>query len=283
MIRRWDAWFDQDVLVLRRFRLLPWPRADVRRIPLGLVRRLEAPGADDRRKRRAYVTVVDPALPDRVDTHHVRFRVEPWRRVLSYLDSLAGGGASPAAAPPADADPVTTPPASEPPTQAAAAGGFPAPARPRLPVPAPRPRRAEARKGATPAAASPAKTRTAHPVIRATDGPRQVWLWNKGKSVHASLAPVGGATQHKLTPQELARLLLAGLPQTTPAIRALTGISDTAQAIERVRSWERTVELPAAAPTKRPVPHLSPSPGVAGPGGVREVSGGLPSLGKRRK
>lgn len=73
-------------------------------------------------------------------------------------------------------------------------------------------------------------------MIRATDGPRLVWLWTAGDAVHASLTHVGRANQHRLTPQELAHPLRKGLPRAKPAIRALTGVRDTERAIERVRS-----------------------------------------------
>jgi hypothetical protein len=72
-----------------------------------------------------------------------------------------------------------------------------------------------------------------------------------------------------------------------PAIRALTGIDDEQHALACMRSWQppdRVVSLTASDLAKRRTPRASHMPAGMNPdGSIRTVSGGLPSLGKRRK
>ena len=63
-VRRWDARFEEEHLVLRRWRLLPWPRAYVRRIPLAEILDIGSFTATEQAKRHAQLSVQDPSAPD---------------------------------------------------------------------------------------------------------------------------------------------------------------------------------------------------------------------------
>ncbi|MGC4862312.1 hypothetical protein [Micromonospora sp. DT41] len=124
--------------------------------------------------------------------------------------------------------------------------------------------------------------------MRVDDGKRPVWLWLQNGKVQGSLVPVADASQHWLSPADVAHLLLADLSRTMPAIRALTGISDSQQALAQLRSWQRSepvvVNLRASDLAGRRVTEALQKPGRSNPDGtVRTVSGGLPSLNKRRR
>ncbi|MEV1328528.1 hypothetical protein AB0J20_02990 [Micromonospora costi] len=124
--------------------------------------------------------------------------------------------------------------------------------------------------------------------MRAGDGKRSVWLWLQDDEIHASLVPVGNATPRKLSAADVAHLLLADPARAMPAIRTLTGIADSSQALARLRSWRSTeravVNLSASDLAGRRVTEALQKPGRSNPDGtVRTVSGGLPSLNKRRR
>ena len=122
--------------------------------------------------------------------------------------------------------------------------------------------------------------------MRPTDGRRPVWLWTHGGLVYASLAPTAQVTERRLAPAEIARLLLADPQRTMPAIRSITGIADPREAVAQLRTWQpRTVvSLDAADRAGRQVPTALQKPARPNiDGTVRTVSGGLPSLNKRRR
>ncbi|MEU4477917.1 hypothetical protein AB0F68_07630 [Micromonospora sp. NPDC023966] len=124
--------------------------------------------------------------------------------------------------------------------------------------------------------------------MRAGDGKRPVWLWLQNGRIHASLVPVGNTSPRRLSPADVAHLLLADPPRAMPAIHALTGIADSQQALARLRSWRRSdrvvVNLNASDLAGRRVTEALQKPGRSNPdGSVRTVSGGLPSLNKPRR
>ena len=77
-VRRWDARFEEEHLVLRRWRLLPWPRAYVRRIPLAEILDIGSFTATDQAKRHAQLSVQDPSAPDLSEVIPVSFTREQW-------------------------------------------------------------------------------------------------------------------------------------------------------------------------------------------------------------
>ncbi|MEU4645168.1 hypothetical protein [Micromonospora sp. NPDC023814] len=92
----------------------------------------------------------------------------------------------------------------------------------------------------------------------------------------------------RLSPADVAQLLLADPSRAMPAIRTLTGLADSEQARARLRSWQRSdrvvVNLSASDLAGRRVAEALQKPGRSNPDGtVRTVSGGLPSLNKRRR
>ncbi|PZG14390.1 hypothetical protein C1I95_21835 [Micromonospora craterilacus] len=124
--------------------------------------------------------------------------------------------------------------------------------------------------------------------MRAGDGKRPVWLWLQDGKIHASLAPVGNTSPRSLSPADVAQLLLADPSRAMPAIRAVTGIADGQQALACLRGWWQSdrvvVNLSAADLAGRRVTEALRTPGRSNPdGSVRTVSGGLPSLNKRRR
>ncbi|MCW3843700.1 hypothetical protein ONA70_26715 [Micromonospora yasonensis] len=275
MARRWDAWFEQEHLVVRRRRLLPWLKADVRQIPLATVLEIGSSTAARQAKRRAQLTVRDPSAAHLTEVIPVRFTPEQWELAESFARERQ---AAPAEPPQPDEDAPT--------------GGAAAP-RPAVGVPP------QSRRRAQPPAALqahlPAKeastTRSAPsttPVMRAGDGKRPVWLWLQNGKIHASLVPVGNTSPRRLSPADVAQLLLTDPSRAMPAIRALTGVADSQQALAGLRSWRRSdrvvVNLSASDLAGRRVIEALQKPGRSNPdGSVRTVSGGLPSLNKRRR
>ncbi|WP_230688697.1 hypothetical protein [Micromonospora sp. WMMC415] len=99
---------------------------------------------------------------------------------------------------------------------------------------------------------------------------------------------MGDTTPRKLSPADVARLLLADPARAMPAIRVLTGFADSRQALARLRSWRSAdravVNLNASDLAGRRVTEALQKPGRSNPDGtVRTVFGGLPSLNKRRR
>ncbi|MBM7489128.1 hypothetical protein JOD64_000350 [Micromonospora luteifusca] len=76
--RRWDARFEEEHLVLRRWRLLPWPKAYVRRIPLAAILDIGSFTAADHAKRHAQLSVQDTSAPDLTEVIPVSFTREQW-------------------------------------------------------------------------------------------------------------------------------------------------------------------------------------------------------------
>jgi hypothetical protein len=116
--------------------------------------------------------------------------------------------------------------------------------------------------------------------------PKQPRRDHRGRSGHASLTPIQRATERSLTPGEIARLLLAAPARTMPAIRTVTGITDPSEAVAHVRTWQpRTVvSLNAADLAGRQVTKALQKPARPNlDGTLHTVSGGLPSLNKRRR
>ncbi|NYF59345.1 hypothetical protein [Micromonospora purpureochromogenes] len=290
-VRRWDAWFEKENLVVRRRRLLAWPKAHVRQIPLAAILDIESLTAADHAKRRAHLTVQDPSAPHLTEVIPVRFTPEQWEHAGWFVRAR-------------QAVPTKRPqPGEEPPS-----GGAASP-RPPVDVPAQSRRQAQpptglrahltAKPATTPATAGrtmeapstpspkPATASTT-PVMRAGDGKRPVWLWLQNGQIHASLVPVGNASQHRLSPGDVAQLLLADPSRAMPAIRVLTGIADSQQALARLRSWRRSdgvvVNLSASDLAGRRVTEALQKPGRSNPdGSVRTVSDGLPTLNQRRR
>jgi hypothetical protein len=278
-VRRWDAWFEKENLVVRRRRLLPWQKAHVRQIPLAAILDIASLTAVDHAKRHAQLTVQDPSAPHLTEVIPVRFTPEQWELAGWFMRERQ-------AAP-------TEPPQ---PGEEASSGGI-APPRPTVEVPAQSRRRAQptaalqAHLAAKPAPFTPSPRQTAAsttPVMRAGDGKRPVWLWLQNGKIHASLVPVGNASQRRLSPADVAHLLLADPSRAMPAIRALTGAADSQQALARLWSWRRpdriVVNLSASDLAGRRFTEALKKPGRSNPdGSVRTVSGGLPSLNKRRR
>lgn len=271
--RRWDAWFDKEHLVLRHRRLLPWPRAYVRRIPLAMVLDIGSLTATDHAKRRAQLTIHDPSAPYLTELVPVRFTPEQWAVAGGFMREAHGIPTQPRQ--PGDVpswDAATSRSAADVPKQAQRLAQPPADLPARLPPPKPSP-------------VSRSATSTI-PGMRAGDGKRPVWLWLQNGKIHASLVPVGNTSPRQLSAADVAHLLLADPSRAMPAIRALTGIADSGQALARMRSWRRSdvVNLSASDLAGRRVTEALQKPGRSNPdGSVRTVSGGLPSLNKRRR
>lgn len=126
------------------------------------------------------------------------------------------------------------------------------------------------------------------PAMRAGDGRRPVWLWLQDEEVHASLVPVDDTPPCRLSPADVARLLLADPSRAMPAIRALTGLADHENALACLRSWRQSAriaaELNASDLSGRRVVEALRKPNRSDPdGSIGTVSGGLPSLNKRRR
>ncbi len=250
-------------------------KAYVRRIPLATVLDIGSLTAADHAKRRGQLTVHDPSAPHLTELIPVRFTPEQW--------AVAGGFMR---------EPRGTP--TEPPQPGnVASSDAAASSRSASDVPKQSPRRAQppaalpARLPPKPASATRSATSTT-PAMRAGDGKRPVWLWLQNGKIHASLVPAGNTSPRRLSPADVAHLLLADPSRAMPAIRALTGIADSQQALARLRSWRRSdlvvVNLNASDLAGRRVNEALQKPGRSNPdGSVRTVSGGLPSLNKRRR
>ncbi|GAB3329822.1 hypothetical protein GCM10027452_02470 [Micromonospora halotolerans] len=270
-----DAWFDKEHLVLRCRRLLPWPKAYVRRVPLATVLDIGSLTAADHAKRRAQLTVQDPSAPHLTELIPVRLTAEQWEVAGGFMREAHG-----------------TAPASPQPGDVAPSDG-PASFRSVADVPQQSRRRAQpkaALQARLPAkhASTPRSVTSTTPAMRAGDGKRPVWLWLENGEIHASLVAVGNASTRRLSSADVAHLLLADPSRAMPAIRALTGTADSREALARLRSWRRSdlvvVNLSASDLADRRVTEALQKPGRSNPdGGVRTVSGGLPSLNKRRR
>ncbi|MFF4875069.1 hypothetical protein [Micromonospora sp. NPDC000668] len=277
--RRWDARFEEQHLVLRRWRLLPWPKAYVRRIPLAAILDIGSLTAADHGKRRAQLTVQDPSAPDLTEVIPVRFTPEQWEFAGWFVGERQ---AAPAEPPHPGAGTSSEGAASPRPTV-----DVPAQSRRPMQPPAALQAHLSAKPASSPPSSRPATPSTA-PVMRAGDGKRPVWLWPHNGKIHASLVPVANASQHRLSPADVAHLLLADPSRAMPAIRALTGAADGQRALACLRSWQRSdrvvVNLSASDLAGRRVTEAQQKPGRSNPdGSVRTISGGLPSLNKRRR
>ncbi|MEV4544736.1 hypothetical protein [Micromonospora echinaurantiaca] len=236
---RWDAWFEREHLVVRRRRLLPWRKADVRWIPLATVLDIGSLTAADHARRRANLTVHDPAAPHLTEVIPVRFTPEQWEHAGRFVrqrqaaptdrpqpgeEASPGRAASPR--PPADVPPQSRQRAQPPAALRAHLSAKPA----AKPTSTGRPGGASSTPSPRPATASTT------PVMRASDGKRPVWLWLQNGQIHASLVAVGGVSPRRLSPTDVAQLLLADPSRAMPAIRTLTGLADSEQARARLRA-----------------------------------------------
>jgi hypothetical protein len=280
--RRRDAWFENEQLALGRRRLMPWSEVDVMWIPLAAVLDIRSRSPVEQTKRHAQVTVQNQAAPYLIEVFHVRFTLEQWLRAGSLMrDRDAAHPAHKQPGPALSPRAVTSP-------------------RPAIDVPSQRRRQAKPKttlsqqgdlspgRTAVPATPTSAPRSKSTPVMRADDGKRRIWLWIQNGKIHASLAPVGNASQHRLNPAEVSHLLLAEPSRAMPAIRTLTGIADDGLALARMRSWRApdriVVSLSASDLAGRQIPQASQRPAGMNPdGSVRTVSGGLPTLGKRHR
>ncbi|MGC4796227.1 hypothetical protein ACLQ3H_19275 [Micromonospora saelicesensis] len=278
--RRWDARFEEEHLVLRRWRLLPWPKAYVRRIPLAAILHIGSFTATEQAKRHAQLSVQDTSAPDLTEVMPVSFTREQWTFAGWFMEERRA--AERRAAP-------TRPPQLRP----EATSGQVALSRPAADLAALSRRRAQlavalrahlAARQASTTLSIPSTT----PVMRAGDGKLPVWLWLENGEIHGSLVSAGNASPRHLTPADVAHLLLADPSRAMPAIRALTGIADSQLALAQLRNWQRpdrvVVKLSASDLAGRRVTEAQQKPGRSNPDGtVRTVSGGLPSLNKRRR
>ncbi|SCE94689.1 hypothetical protein [Micromonospora saelicesensis] len=275
VVRRWDARFEEEHLVLRRWRLLPWPKAHVRRIPLAAILDIGSFTAFDQAKRYAQLSVQDTSAPDLTEAIPVSFTREQWTFASWFMEERRAALMRP------------------PQLRGEASSGQVALSRPAADVAALSRRRAQmaaalrAHLSARPASTTPSTPSTT-PVMRAGDGRRPVWLWLENGEIHGSLVSAGNASPRNLTPADVAHLLLADPCRAMPAIRALTGAADSQQAQALLRSWRRRdrviVNLSASDLAGRRVAEALQKPGRSNPdGSVRTVSGGLPSLNKRRR
>ncbi|WP_244295634.1 hypothetical protein [Micromonospora orduensis] len=278
--RRWDARFEEEHVVLRRWRLLPWPKPYVRRIPLGAILDIGSLTAADQARRHAQLSVRVTSAPDPVEVIPVSFTREQWRFAGWFVGERRAGERRGA-------------PTKPPQLRGKASSGQVALSRPAADVATLSRQQAQlaavlrahlvARQASTTLRAGPTT-----PVMRAGDGRRPVWLWLENGEIHGSLVSAGNASPRNLTPADVAHLLLADPSRAMPAIRALTGIADSQQALAHLRSWRRpdrvVVNLSASDLAGRRVTEAQQKPGRSNPdGSVRTVSGGLPSLNKRRR
>jgi hypothetical protein len=270
--RRWDASFEGLHLDVRRRRLLLWFMTDIRRIPVSAVVDVRSLTAADWAQRRAHVAVQRQTPSYVFESYHVEFEQESWLRAGALMRDRAAARAVPPQRGPAPIRPGARRPATYVPTQ---------PLRqvpPTITVP----------QIVCEPPAPPSKDRSTSRVMRAGGGKRSVWLWIEDDKIHASLAPVDNASKRRLDSAEVASLLLADSSKAMPAIRALTGIDEDWRALSDMRGWHQpgrvVVTLSAADAAGRQRSDAVQPPASANPdGSVRTVSGGLPSLGKRRK
>ncbi|GAA4562744.1 hypothetical protein GCM10023176_05120 [Micromonospora coerulea] len=289
-VRRWDAWFEKENLVVRRRRLLPWQKAHVRQIPLAAILDIASLTATDHAKRRAQLTVQDPSVPHLTEVIPVRFTPEQWEHAGWFV-------------PARQAAPTERPQPGEEPSS----GGVASP-RPRVEVPAQSRRQAQpptglrahptAKRATTPAVTgrtvdasstpSPRPVTASTTVMRAGDGKRPVWLWLQNGADPCLPRSRRLRLAAQAEPRRCRPLLLADPSRAMPAIRALTGVAEGQQALARLRSWQRSdrvvVNLSASGLAGRRVTEALQKPGRSNPDGtVQTVSGGLPSLNKRRR
>ncbi|MFD6693421.1 hypothetical protein ACWIGG_23650 [Micromonospora aurantiaca (nom. illeg.)] len=248
--RRWNAAFEGEHLVLRRRRFLLWWKPDTRRIPLPAVVDIRPLPAADHARRYARITIADPASPRVGAILLIWFAPDQWVHADAFIRARR---------------PATTRPA-----RPATPPGAPAALRTTVP--------AQSRRQAYPV---PSR-------IKAGDGKRPMWLWLDDGMIHASLVPTGDVTPRQLSAAEVAQLLLVDPARALPAIRSLTGIDDIEQALLKLREWLArdpvVVTLSAADLAGRRVNEAPPKRVRSNPDGtVRTVSGGLPSLNKRRR
>ncbi|MET7959342.1 hypothetical protein ABZ356_09930 [Micromonospora zamorensis] len=291
-VRRWDARFEEQHLVLRRWRLLPWPKAFVRRIPLSSILDIGSFTASDQAKRHAQLSVQGPSAPDLSEAIPVSFTREQWTFAGWFMEEWraakrrAAPTRRPQLRPKAPANQVAL---SRPAVDVAALSRR----RAQMAV-ALRAHLASRQASTTPSTTlrtTPSTTPSAPsttPVMRASDGRWPAWLWLENGEIHGSLVPAGDASPRSLTPADVAHLLLADPSRAMPAIRALTGIADSEHAMTHLRSWQQpdrvVVNLTASDLAGRRVTEALQKPGRSNPdGSVRTVSGGLPSLNKRRR
>ncbi|CCH19416.1 Protein of unknown function [Micromonospora lupini str. Lupac 08] len=90
--RRWDARSEEEHLVLRRWRLLPWPKAHVRRIPLAAILDIGSFTAADQAKRHAQLTVQVTSASGLTEVIPVRFTREHPGRPDPVPDGVGGHG-----------------------------------------------------------------------------------------------------------------------------------------------------------------------------------------------
>ncbi|MET8267199.1 hypothetical protein ABZU92_24810 [Micromonospora arida] len=278
--RRWDARFEEEHLVLRRWRLLPWPKAYVRRIPLAAILGICSVTATEQAKRHAQLSIQDTSAPDLTEAIPVGFTREQWKFAGWFMEERRAGERRASPTRPPQARGVASPgqvALSRPAADAAALSWQQAQLAAALRA------HLSARQTSTNLSV-PSTT----PVMRAGDGRRPVWLWIENGEIHGSLVPAGDASPRNLTPADVAHLLLADPSRAMPAIRALTGAADSQQAQAQLQSWRRpdpvVVNLSASDLAGRRVAEAQQKPGRSNPDGtVRTVSGGLPSLNKRRR
>ncbi|WP_258398395.1 hypothetical protein [Micromonospora noduli] len=282
--------------------MLPWPKAYVRRIPLAAILHIGSFTATEQAKRHAQLSIQNTSAPDLTEFIAVSFTREQWTFAGWFMEERRA--AERRAAP-------TRPPQLRP----KASSGQVALSRPAADLAALSRRRAQlavalrahlaARQASTTRqqaqlavalrahlAARQASTTlsipSTTPVMRAGDGKLPVWLWLENGEIHGSLVSAGNASPRHLTPADVAHLLLADPSRAMPAIRALTGIADSQLALAQLRNWQRpdrvVVKLSASDLAGRRVTEAQQKPGRSNPDGtVRTVSGGLPSLNKRRR
>ncbi|MEU8405656.1 hypothetical protein AB0C19_05590 [Micromonospora sp. NPDC048842] len=302
VVRRWDARFEEEHLVLRRWRLLPWPKAYVRRIPLAAILHIGSFTPTEQAKRHAQLSVQNTSAPDLTEAIPVSFTREQWTFAGWFMEERRA--AERRAAP-------TRPPQLRPKASSgqvalsrSAADGAALSRQQAQLAAALRVHLAARQASTTRRQAQLATALRAHlaarqtsttlsipsttPVMRAGDGKLPVWLWLEDGEIHGSLISAGNASPRHLTPADVAHLLLADPSRAMPAIRALTGIVDRQLALAHLRSWQRpdrvVVNLGASDLAGRRVTEAQQKPGRSNPDGtVRTVSGGLPSLNKRRR
>ncbi|MEU8153130.1 hypothetical protein AB0B94_05660 [Micromonospora sp. NPDC048986] len=279
--RRWDARFEEEHLVLRRWRLLPWPKAYVRRLPLAAILHIGSFTATEHAKRHAQLSVQNTSAPDLTEVIPVSFTREQWTFAGWFMEERRAAERRAAPNRPPQVRGVASPrqvALSRPAADVAALSRQQAQLAAAL----------RAHLSARQASINLSVPPTTAPVMRAGDGRRPVWLWLENGEIHGSRVSAGNASPRDLTPAEVAHLLLADPSRAMPAIRALTGAADSQQGQALLRSWRRpdrvVVNLSASDLAGRRVTEALQKPGRSNPdGSVRTVSGGLPSLNKRRR
>ena len=101
--RRWNAWVEGGQLVVERRRFLPWSRAEIRRIPVTAVIRIEPGPVSPHATNTARAVVA--AGPGSTEIYDLRFTPEGWLRAEPFLL----GGPAPRAVPPHRSGPPSPP------------------------------------------------------------------------------------------------------------------------------------------------------------------------------